>query len=84
MEVACNLAPFGAASNNNLNPIIEDTIELESSDDSHNGEEISTVLPDQNGSTTVLPDNGNVKFNNHDEANGNHVQPSSTQQQNNG
>ena len=84
MEVACNLAPFGAASNNNLNPIIEDTIELESSDDSHNGEEISTVLPDQNGSTTVLPDNGNVKFNNHDETNGNHVQPSSTQQQNNG
>ena len=23
MEVACNLAPFGAASNNNLNPILE-------------------------------------------------------------
>ena len=92
MEVACNLAPFGAASNNNLNPIMEDTLELESSDDSHNGEEIPTVLQDQNGSSPVIPDNGNsnVKLvqhhtNNHDETNGNHVQQStSTQHQNNG
>ena len=27
MEVACNLAPFGAASNNNLNPIMESGVE---------------------------------------------------------
>ena len=90
MEVACNLAPFGAASNNNLNPIIEDTLELESSDDSHNGEEMSnTVLQDQNGSNTVIPDNCNINGkntvkNDYDETNGNHVQPTSTKQQNNG
>jgi hypothetical protein len=43
MEVACNLAPFAAASNNNLNPIMEQaTLELESSDDSN--EEMPTVL----------------------------------------
>ena len=46
MEVACNLAPFAAASNNNLNPIMEQaTLELESSDDSN--EEMPTVLEPQ-------------------------------------
>ena len=27
MEVACNMVPFAAASNNNLNPILEDVDE---------------------------------------------------------
>ena len=30
MEVACNMAPFAAASNANLNPIMEHSIEAES------------------------------------------------------
>ena len=54
MEVACNLAPFAAASNNNLNPIMEQaTLELESSDDSN--EEMPTVLEPQVHSGTFCP-----------------------------
>jgi len=88
MEVACNLAPFAAASNNNLNPIMEQaTLELESSDDSN--EEMPTVLEPQVHS--VVPDNCNKnnsakKLVQIDETNGNNVvvEQNNSPQQNNG
>lgn len=88
MEVACNLAPFAAASNNNLNPIMEQaTLELESSDDSN--EEMPTVLEPQVHS--VVPDNCNKnnsakKLVQIDETNGNNVvvEENNSPQQNNG
>lgn len=88
MEVACNLAPFAAASNNNLNPIMEQaTLELESSDDSN--EEMPTVLEPQVHS--VVPNNCNKnnsakKLVQIDETNGNNVvvEENNSPQQNNG
>ena len=46
MEVACNMAPFAAASNNNLNPILEDAEDAMV-------EEPSSQIPDNNSAKLV-------------------------------
>ena len=45
MEVACNMAPFAAASNNNLNPILEDAEDAMV--------EPSSQIPDNNSAKLV-------------------------------
>ncbi len=53
MEVACNLAPFAVASNNNLNPV--------SDDDTDNGNTITNTDISNTSSAKVVEANGNVQ-----------------------
>lgn len=76
MEVACNLAPFGVSSNNNLIPILESetaALESESSDFDNNEEmpilkQCQTVVPDNCNSAKLVPNGTN------DETNGNNIE----------
>ena len=54
MEVACNMAPFAAASNNNLNPILEDV------DEDHVIEDV--VQHSSSSSPSPIQDNSSAKL----------------------